>query len=407
MQILRLIRILILTAGVLVLLHDTRRVRAQTNHECITSFDTESQYCDSTCCKDSWDSFSVITGTSDTDSGQTSSYWASGSCQGLANGAPSSCTASACGSFQYTTTYTDSTCCQVSTEACDYDNDCCSGLTCNSAGICMTCFNTGTSCSGGADCCSGSCFAGTCCSPYLLNSCGVCGLIACDGSCNDPCGNGGGGPGCDDRDVDCMGDGDCCPGDICVTGSCSLPEGDPIIVDLSGAGFPLTNVQNGVKFDFFAKGKPIQMAWTAVGSHDGWLALDRNGNGRIDNGTELFSNVSPQPNSGTESKLGFRALAVYDQPASGGNGDGVIDQRDAVFSKLLVWVDKNHDGISEPGELLTLQQAGIQSISVHYEFSNWTDVYGNQFRYRSKIAFAGGGPAGDHYAYDVILVTAK
>ena len=110
MQKLRLIRILILTAGVLVLLHDTRRVRAQTNHECITSFDTESHYCDSTCCKDSWDSFSVITGTSDTDSGQTSSYWASGSCQGLANGAPSSCTASACGSFQYTTTYTASTC---------------------------------------------------------------------------------------------------------------------------------------------------------------------------------------------------------------------------------------------------------------------------------------------------------
>jgi len=98
---------------------------------------------------------------------------------------------------------------------------------------------------------------------------------------------------------------------------------------------------------------------------------------------------------------------VYDQPANGGNGDGVIDQRDSVFSQLRVWVDRNHNGFSEPGELLTMQQAGVQSISRHWEVASWTDAYGNQFRYRGKITFSGGKPAGDQYAYDVFLISSK
>jgi len=75
--------------------------------------------------------------------------------------------------------------------------------------------------------------------------------------------------------------------------------------------------------------------------------------------------------------MGFRALALYDDPANGGNHDGVIDQKDSIFSSLRVWVDKNHNGITDPGELLTMQQAGIQSISIHYNDSHWTDAYGN------------------------------
>jgi hypothetical protein len=104
---------------------------------------------------------------------------------------------------------------------------------------------------------------------------------------------------------------------------------------------------------------------------------------------------------------GFKALAVYDLPANGGNGDGVIDKKDAVFSKLLVWVDFNHNGVSDPGELLTMEQAGIQSISLKYADSEWTDAYGNRFRYRSQITFSRSIPATDRYVYDVVLVTAK
>jgi len=149
------------------------------------------------------------------------------------------------------------------------------------------------------------------------------------------------------------------------------------------------------------------MAWTASGASVGWLALDRNGDGKIDDGAEMFSNVSPQPGVGAGAKLGFRALAVYDQKANGGNGDGDIDRRDAVFPKLLIWVDRNHDGVSEPSELLTMQQAGIGSISLQYESSNWKDSFGNEFRYRSKITFVNGVQKGDRYIYDVLLVAAK
>jgi len=175
----------------------------------------------------------------------------------------------------------------------------------------------------------------------------------------------------------------------------------------SGAGFALTNPQNGVEFNFFGNGSLTQIACTVANSNVGWLALDRNGDGQIDNGAELFSDVSPQPNIAPGRRLGFLALAVYDQPANGGNGDGVIDKSDAVFSKLLVWVDKNHNGFSEPGELLTMQQAGIQSISLKYQTEKWTDAYGNQFRYRAKVAFVGNGQGADHWAYDVVLATAK
>jgi hypothetical protein len=179
---------------------------------------------------------------------------------------------------------------------------------------------------------------------------------------------------------------------------------DPIIVDLSGAGFPLTDAQNGVKFDFFGDAKPIQMAWTAAGAQAGWLALDRNGNGQIDNGSELFSNVTPQPSSGNRPPNGFNALAAYDLPSNGGNGDGVIDEQDAVFPKLRVWVDSNHNGVTDPGELLSMGQAGIKSISLKYGLSKWTDAYGNQFRYRSNITFTRSVPATDIFVYDVILM---
>jgi hypothetical protein len=167
----------------------------------------------------------------------------------------------------------------------------------------------------------------------------------------------------------------------------------------------MTAAQDGVLFDITATGRPERVSWTAAGTDDAWLALDRNGNGMIDNGAELFSNVTPQPET-PGSKNGFEALKVYDRPANGGNDDGVIDSRDTVFPALLLWQDRNHNGISETSELSSLSQADVQSISLRYQESKWTDAFGNQFRFRAKIVRQSPGGGKEKWAYDVLLVAA-
>jgi len=120
------------------------------------------------------------------------------------------------------------------------------------------------------------------------------------------------------------------------------------------------------------------MSWTD--RSEGLLALDRNGNGRIDDGSELFGNAT-RLSGGSRASNGYLALAELDSPIFGGNGDGHIDSTDAVYSSLRLWVDRNHDGISQPEELMTLTQAGIERIGLEYRRSPRTDRYGNRFRF--------------------------
>jgi hypothetical protein len=161
----------------------------------------------------------------------------------------------------------------------------------------------------------------------------------------------------------------------------------------------MTDAIGGVPFDILNDNVPVQLSWTTPGSTNAFLALDRNGNGKIDSGAELFGNITPQPPA-IEAN-GFKALAEFDKPESGGNNDGKIDQRDVIFNQLRLWQDLNHNGISEFSELTPLATA-ISAIDLTYKESKRIDEYGNRFRYRAKV-YGVNGQQGGRWAWDVFF----
>lgn len=143
-------------------------------------------------------------------------------------------------------------------------------------------------------------------------------------------------------------------------------QASPLVIDLDGDGTVETNKENStVHFDHDNNGFAESTGW--VGKDDGLLVRDINGNGQIDNGTELFGNNSVL-SSGEKAANGFEALADLDS-----NNDGVFNSSDTAWDDVKVWKDSNGNGIVDEGELLTLTQAGVSGINLDYQDSTTTD----------------------------------
>jgi len=189
------------------------------------------------------------------------------------------------------------------------------------------------------------------------------GLAACQADynwCADGCANRDGGPGGGGPQPNC-----------------------PIVLDLSRHGWRFTSAGEGVLFDIDGDGLREWIAWTDPEAEVGFLAWDRDLNGVIDSGRELFGDSTVQPPSNAPN--GFLALALMDQAESGGNGDGVISEQDGLWGALQVWVDRNHNGRSEEDELSPLSAHKVAAIDLAFRESRRKDRYGNELRYRTKV----------------------
>jgi hypothetical protein len=133
----------------------------------------------------------------------------------------------------------------------------------------------------------------------------------------------------------------------------------PLALDLNGDGVQTTGLAQGAAFDMDANGSAEHVGW--VSPQDGWLVRDLNGNGQVDNGTELFGSNTVLAD-GSKAQDGWAALAAMDS-----NGDGKVDAQDAAFGQLRVWQDANGNGVTDAGELKSLGDLGIASLNTGHD----------------------------------------
>jgi hypothetical protein len=154
----------------------------------------------------------------------------------------------------------------------------------------------------------------------------------------------------------------------------------PIVIATGkGQRYKLSSAAEGVTFDVDADGTPEQVSWTLANDDVAFLAIDRNGNGAIDDGAELFGNHTL-----AGARNGFEALQNMNMALNGGVRSGRIDSTEPLYSKLLLWTDRNHNGVSEPSELRPFSDL-FSAIIPAWTNANRKDGNGNQFRYEGWV----------------------
>ncbi|OJX05334.1 MAG: hypothetical protein BGO72_14040 [Burkholderiales bacterium 70-64] len=157
---------------------------------------------------------------------------------------------------------------------------------------------------------------------------------------------------------------------------------DPIILDLDGDGLETVGLAANVYFDHDGDGVLTRTGW--AGRDDALLVWDRNANGTIDTGAELFGDFTPLSN-GTLAPNGFAALVALDS-----NGDGLLDASDPAFAELKLWRDADQDGLTGQGELITLADAGIVSLELTNALRNQRLADGNTLAREGSFTRADG-----------------
>ena len=182
-----------------------------------------------------------------------------------------------------------------------------------------------------------------------------------------------------------------------------VPDPCPVLIDLqnNGANYQLTSPEDGVPFDLTATGQQSVVSWTRADSSVAFVVLDRNGNGQIDDGSELFGNATVK-SDGTRAQHGFEALADIDA-----NRDGKLDSSDPIYGSLRLWLDRNHNGISEASELLRLGDAGLTTVFTAFTERRRVDRHGNEYRYEGSSLLRQGNEEVRRRVFDVFPETIR
>jgi trimeric autotransporter adhesin len=167
---------------------------------------------------------------------------------------------------------------------------------------------------------------------------------------------------------------------LCMLSMGAWAQCSPIVIDTHKDGIRLGPAGRTVLFDVNADGSADTVQWVRPRGDEAFLTLDRNRNGVVDDGSELFGVGTPLIEGGTAPN-GFVGLAQYDQPLLGGNDDGLISNADAVWPELKLWLDTNADGVATRNEMRRPESLGLTSFGIIPRVRRYIDDAGNSLPY--------------------------